>query len=48
MNTNKDTRPVFHILLDGRDALTAVHGWKNLREYRARQEAKGRVVGYYR
>ncbi|QOC59496.1 hypothetical protein QDW47_gp47 [Microbacterium phage AnnaLie] len=44
---NNTKRPAFHMILDGRDALTTVYGWKNLRAYIARQEAKGHVVGYH-
>jgi hypothetical protein len=46
MNNNKN-RTAYHMILDGKDALTTVYGVKNMRAYRARQEAKGHVVGYY-
>ncbi|QDH93463.1 hypothetical protein PBI_ARROYO_47 [Microbacterium phage Arroyo] len=47
IDMNNTKRPAFHMILDGRDALTTVYGWKNLRAYIARQEAKGHVVGYH-
>lgn len=43
---NTKTRHGFRIYLDGHYTCTIVWGWKNLREYTARQEAKGHVVSY--
>ncbi|QOP64281.1 hypothetical protein QDW16_gp23 [Microbacterium phage Quenya] len=45
MNSNE--RPNFLFYVDG-VCMGRIYGWKNMREFTARHEAKGRVVTYSR